>query len=71
MVFTLNLTFTRKSGKKQTIRITGAKSVQEPTDVKALMDHLVANNLLNGKDDPIVSVFGAKLQGTNESVINL
>lgn len=68
---TLNLTFTKASGKKHTIKIADAKSVQDPAKVKALMDHLVTNNILYVKGDSVVSATEAKVQNLTETEISL
>lgn len=70
-MFTLNLTFTKASGKKHTVKITGAKETQNPTDVKALMQHMVNNNILHTKGDALVGIAEAKLQKTVETEIVL
>ncbi|MDO4720428.1 MAG: DUF2922 domain-containing protein [Peptostreptococcaceae bacterium] len=70
-MFTLNLTFAKASGKKHSMKIAGAKEVQDPAAVKALMQHIVDQNVLYTKADPIVSAHEAKLQRLTESEISL
>lgn len=70
-MFTLSLTFTKTSGKKHTVKITGAKETQNPTDVKALMQHIVDNNILHMKGDALVGLSEAKLQKVVETEIVL
>lgn len=71
MLITLNLIFTKASGKKHTLKISDAKPTQETPKVKALMQHIVNQNLLDTKGDPIVSALEATLQNTTETEINL
>lgn len=70
-MFTLNLTFAKASGKKHSLRIAGAKEIQNPAAVKALMQHIIDRNILYTKTDPIVSIVEATLQSTTESKLSL
>ncbi len=71
MQSTLNMTFLKSSGKKHTVRIADALDVQDSVKVKALMDFIVANNVFEIPEDPIVSVFEAKVQNVTDTEITL
>ncbi len=68
---TLNLVFEKASGKKHVMRIADAKVTQDPLKVKALMDYIVANNLIFVKEDVIALALEANLQNVTETEIVL
>ncbi len=68
---TLNLVFEKASGKKHTMKIADAKPSQDPVKVKALMQHIVDNNLIYVKGDSIVGISKAELQNVTQNPIEL
>lgn len=70
-MFTLNLTFAKNSGKKHTLKIAGVKETQNPAEVRALMQHIIDNDILYVKGDTIAGIVEATLQKVTETKIVL
>lgn len=67
----LVLTFAKASGGKKTIVIPNAKEIQNPEEVKQLMQHIIDRNIIYAKTDPIVSIASAKIESITYSNISL
>lgn len=69
--FNLTLSFTLASGNKKKLIFSDAKETQNPADVKALMQHIVNNNIIENKGDAIIGIDKAFLQKITTAEISL
>lgn len=69
--FNLILTFATNSGAKRKMVLNDAKETQNPADVRALMQHIVDNDIIYSKGDNIAGIHGAELQKVTTTKIVL
>jgi len=68
---TLEMTFTTDLNKKQTIRVSNARTDLTAAQINAAMDNVIGKNIINGSSGSLTGKAGARIVTRDTSEITL